>query len=187
MGFHSNIQQDIKSSLLYLVRKYKESKVHNTCLNMCNFVYMLGKIEQFWITYNLRWFALLWASWNWNKKRLAQDKECCAWVFNFHTSYLKQTLVWCSYLLSEGWEERHYRHWKSFQYKITWFTNPCFSFRKGWTPFIFFSVREQAVFHKSCNLIGSKSEQYSPHPVCSQRAVSEKCFKGFLEAFKITF
>ena len=28
----------------------------------------------------------------------------------------------------------------------------------------YFSVREQAVFYKSCNQIGSESGQYSPHP-----------------------
>ena len=28
----------------------------------------------------------------------------------------------------------------------------------------FFSVRERAIFYKSCNLIGSESGQYSPHP-----------------------
>ena len=36
------------------------------------------------------------------------------------------------------------------------------------TTFIFFSVRERAVFYKSCNLIGSESGQYSPHPACSR-------------------
>ena len=34
--------------------------------------------------------------------------------------------------------------------------------------FIFFSVREQVVFYKSCNLIDSESGQYSPHPASSQ-------------------
>ena len=34
---------------------------------------------------------------------------------------------------------------------------------------IFFSVRERAVFYKSCNMIGSESMQYSPHPARSQR------------------
>ena len=34
--------------------------------------------------------------------------------------------------------------------------------------FIFFSVRELAVFYKSCNLIDSESGQYSPHPASSQ-------------------
>ena len=29
------------------------------------------------------------------------------------------------------------------------------------------------VFYKSCNLIGSESGQYSPHPARSQRAVSD--------------
>ena len=45
---------------------------------------------------------------------------------------------------------------------------------------IFFSFRERAVFYKSCNLIGSESGQYSPHPARSQRAVSEKMFRSFL-------
>ena len=39
------------------------------------------------------------------------------------------------------------------------------------TYIIFFSVRERAVFDKSCNLIGSESGQYSPRPACSQREV----------------
>ena len=39
--------------------------------------------------------------------------------------------------------------------------------------YFFFSVRERAVFYKSCNLIGSESGQYSPHPAHSQRAVSD--------------
>ena len=38
--------------------------------------------------------------------------------------------------------------------------------------FIFFSACERAVFNKSCNLIGSESGQYSPHPARSQQAVS---------------
>ena len=49
--------------------------------------------------------------------------------------------------------------------------------------FIFFSVRERAIFYKSCNLIGSESGQYSPHPARSQRAVSDpfkKMFRSFL-------
>ena len=46
--------------------------------------------------------------------------------------------------------------------------------------FIFFSVREQAVFYKSCNLIGSESGQYSSHPARSQQVVSEKMFQSFL-------
>ena len=44
----------------------------------------------------------------------------------------------------------------------------------------FFSVRERAVFYKSCNLIGSESGQYSPHPARSQRAVFEKMLRSFL-------
>ena len=54
----------------------------------------------------------------------------------------------------------------------------------------FFSVRERAVFYKFCNLIGSESGKYSPHPARSQRAVSDplrdeikKCFEFFFEAF----
>ena len=35
----------------------------------------------------------------------------------------------------------------------------------------FFSVRERAVFYKSCYLIGSDSGQYSPHPAHSQQEV----------------
>ena len=35
----------------------------------------------------------------------------------------------------------------------------------------FFSVRERALFYKSCDLIGSESGQYSPHPARSQRTV----------------
>ena len=48
---------------------------------------------------------------------------------------------------------------------------------------IFFSFRERAVFYKSCNLIGSESGQYSPHPARSQRAVSDpfkEMFRSFL-------
>ena len=55
---------------------------------------------------------------------------------------------------------------------------------------IFFSVRERAVFYKSCDLIGSESRQYSPNPARSQQAVSDpfkKSFEVFLEAFSITF
>ena len=37
------------------------------------------------------------------------------------------------------------------------------------SSFIFFSVHEQVVFYKSCDLIGSKSGQNSPHTACSQR------------------
>ena len=36
------------------------------------------------------------------------------------------------------------------------------------TNIIFFSVRERAVFYKSCNLIGSVSGQYSPHAARSR-------------------
>ena len=35
------------------------------------------------------------------------------------------------------------------------------------------SVHEQVVLYKSCNMISSKSRQYSPHPACSQRVVSD--------------
>ena len=52
---------------------------------------------------------------------------------------------------------------------------------------IFFSVSERAVFYKSCDLIGSESGQYSPHPARSQQAVSDPFKKSFevvfLEAF----
>ena len=53
------------------------------------------------------------------------------------------------------------------------------NFPSGWALngsqklIIFFSVREWAVFYKSCNLIGSESVQYSSHPARSQRAVSD--------------
>ena len=44
--------------------------------------------------------------------------------------------------------------------------------RSSWVfQFIFFSVRERAVFYKSCYLIGSDSGQYSPHPAHPQREV----------------
>ena len=51
---------------------------------------------------------------------------------------------------------------------------------------IFFSVRERAVFYKSCDMIGSENGQYSPHPARSRQAVSDpfkKSFEVFLEAF----
>ena len=38
----------------------------------------------------------------------------------------------------------------------------------GYSNIIFFSVRERAVFYKSCNLIGSVSGQYSPHAARSR-------------------
>ena len=51
------------------------------------------------------------------------------------------------------------------------------SLQEGWfskiNVLVFFSGRERAIFYKSCNLIGSESGQYSPHPARSQRAVSD--------------
>ena len=52
---------------------------------------------------------------------------------------------------------------------------------------IFFSVCEQVGFYKSCNLIGSKSGQYS-YLARSQQAVSGKIFWSFLGSlFKSPF
>ena len=52
----------------------------------------------------------------------------------------------------------------------------CF-LQEGWfskiNVLVFFSGHERAVFYKSCNLIGSESGQYCPHPASSQRAVSD--------------
>ena len=52
----------------------------------------------------------------------------------------------------------------------------CF-LQEGWfskiNVLVFFSGHERAVFYKSCNLIGSESGQYCPHPARSQRAVSD--------------
>ena len=71
---------------------------------------------------------------------------------------------------------------KPFGIAKKWYFEEIWSARSAFCTF-FFSVRERAVFYKSCNLIGSESGQYSPHPARSQRAVSDpfkKMFRSFL-------
>ena len=53
--------------------------------------------------------------------------------------------------------------------------------------FIFFSVRERAIFYKSCNLIGSESGQYSPHRPAHSGRYPILCFGVFLETFQSPF
>ena len=50
----------------------------------------------------------------------------------------------------------------------------------------FFSVRERALFYKSCNLIGSESGQYSPHPARSRlNRFFSQTFVRFQEKIKM--
>ena len=65
-----------------------------------------------------------------------------------------------------------YQDIKPFGIAKKWYFEEIWSARSAFCT-IFFSVRERAVFYKSCNLIGFESGQYSPHPAYSQRAVSD--------------